>query len=138
MKLKEIRKDFREEAEKEKKELEDSYRESVRQTKERKALDTKKKVWYRKIMKKFKIRLIAMGMSGTAEVLFNGEPTLDIGEDRVAVLLDEGLLKLEPDKFHQPKNFKGEYRYRITYEEIEEEREKKLILGEWIWIINNN
>jgi len=39
-----IRKDFREEVEKEKKELEDSYRESVRQTKERKALDTKKKV----------------------------------------------------------------------------------------------
>jgi len=83
-------------------------------------------------MKKIKIRLTAMGMSGTAEVLFNGEPTPDIVEDRVAVLLDEGLLKLEPDKFHQPKNFKGEYRYRITYEEIEEEREKKLILGEWV------
>ena len=42
-----IRKDFREEAEKEKKELEESYKESVRQTKERKALDKKKKVWYR-------------------------------------------------------------------------------------------
>ena len=83
-------------------------------------------------MKKFKINLIAMGMSGTAEVLFNGEPTLDIVEDRVAVLLDEGLLKLEPDNFHQQKNFKGEYRYRITYEELQEEREKKLILGEWI------
>jgi hypothetical protein len=83
-------------------------------------------------MKKFKINLIAMGMSGTAEVLFNGEPTLDIVEDRVAVLLDEGLLKLEPDKFHQPKDFNGEYRYRLTYEEIEEEREKKLILGEWV------
>lgn len=39
-----IRKDFREEAEKEKKELEESYKESVRQTKERKALDKKKKV----------------------------------------------------------------------------------------------
>ena len=47
MKLKEIRKDFREEIEKEKKELEESYKESVRQTKERKALDIKKKVWYR-------------------------------------------------------------------------------------------
>ena len=44
MKLKEIRKDFREEIEKEKKELEESYKESVRQTKERKALDKKKKV----------------------------------------------------------------------------------------------
>ena len=42
-----LRKDFHEEAEKEKKELEDSYKESVRQTKERKALDIKKKVWYR-------------------------------------------------------------------------------------------
>ena len=42
-----LRKDFREEVEKEKKELEDSYKESVRQTKERKALDIKKKVWYR-------------------------------------------------------------------------------------------
>ena len=41
-----IRKDFLEEAEKEKKELEDSYKESVRQTKERKAFDIKKKVWY--------------------------------------------------------------------------------------------
>ena len=39
-----IRKDFREEVEKEKKELEESYKESVRQTKERKALDKKKKV----------------------------------------------------------------------------------------------
>ena len=39
-----IRKDFREEAEKEKKELEESYKESTRQTKERKALDKKKKV----------------------------------------------------------------------------------------------
>ena len=39
-----IRKDFREEVEKEKKELEESYKESVRQTKERKELDKKKKV----------------------------------------------------------------------------------------------
>tara|TARA_Y100001938_G_scaffold134114_1_gene194244 strand:+ start:370 stop:573 length:204 start_codon:yes stop_codon:yes gene_type:complete len=39
-----IKKDFREQAEKEKKELDDSYKESVRQTKERKALDKKKKV----------------------------------------------------------------------------------------------
>ncbi len=39
-----IRKDFREEIEKEKKELEESYKESVRQTKERKVLDKKKKV----------------------------------------------------------------------------------------------
>ena len=42
-----IKKDFREEIEKEKKELEESYKESVRQTKERKALDIKKTVWYR-------------------------------------------------------------------------------------------
>ena len=39
-----IRKDFREEIEKEKKELDESYKESVRQTKERKALDKKKKI----------------------------------------------------------------------------------------------
>ena len=61
-------------------------------------------------MKKFKIRLIAMKMSGTVEALFNGEPTLDIVEDRVAVLLNEGLLKLEPDNFYQPKDFNGRYR----------------------------
>ena len=84
------------------------------------------------IMKKFKIRLVTMGASGTAEVLFNGEPTLDIIEDRAAVLLDEGLLKLEPDKFSQPKDFKDRYRYKLTYEEIEKEREKKLVLGEWV------
>ena len=84
------------------------------------------------IMKKFKIRLVTMGMSGTAEVLFNGEPTLDIIEDRAAVLLDEGLLKLEPDKFSQPKDFKGRYRYKLTYEEVEKEKEKKLVLGEWV------
>ena len=83
-------------------------------------------------MKKFKINLIAMGMSGTAEVLFNGEPTLDIVEDRVAILLDEGLLKLEPDKFHQLKDFNGKYRYRLTYEEIQEKEKKELILGEWV------
>ena len=39
-----IKKDFLEEIEKEKKELEESYKESVRQTKQRKALDKKKKV----------------------------------------------------------------------------------------------
>ena len=83
-------------------------------------------------MKKFKIRLVAMGMSGAAEILFNGEPTLDIIEDRAAVLLDEGLLKLEPDKFSQPKDFKGRYRYKLTYEEVEKEKEKKLVLGEWV------
>ena len=83
-------------------------------------------------MKKIKIRLTAMGMSGTAEVLFNGEPTPDIVEDRVAVLLDEGLLKLEPDKFNQPKDFDGKYRYRLTYEEIQEKEKKELILGEWV------
>ena len=71
-------------------------------------------------------------MSGTAEVLFNGEPTPDIVEDRVAVLLDEGLLKLEPDKFHQLKDFNGNYRYRLTYEEIQEKEKKELILGEWV------
>ena len=84
-------------------------------------------------MKKFKIRLVAMGMSGTAEILFNGEPTLDIVEDRAAVLLDEGLLKLEPDKFSQPTDFKGRYRYKLTYEEVQEkEKEKELVLGEWV------
>ena len=41
---KKLRKDFREQAEKEKKELDDSYKESARQTKERKALDKKKKI----------------------------------------------------------------------------------------------
>tara|TARA_B100001964_G_C13937445_1_gene467384 strand:+ start:126 stop:284 length:159 start_codon:yes stop_codon:yes gene_type:complete len=39
-----LKKDFREEAEKEKKELDFSYKESVRQAKERKELDKKKKV----------------------------------------------------------------------------------------------
>ena len=39
-----VQKDFREQAEKEKKELDESYKESVRQTKERKALDKKKKI----------------------------------------------------------------------------------------------
>ena len=43
MKIKKIKKDFREEAEKEKKELEDSYKESVRQAKERKHLTQKRK-----------------------------------------------------------------------------------------------
>ena len=38
-----IKKDFREEAEKEKKELEESYKESVRQAKERKHLTQKRK-----------------------------------------------------------------------------------------------
>ena len=43
MKLKKIKKDFLEEAEKEKKELEDSYKESVRKAKERKHLTKKQK-----------------------------------------------------------------------------------------------
>ena len=83
-------------------------------------------------MKKFKVTLIAMGMSGTAEIPFNGEPTIDIVEDRVATLLNEGLLKLKPDNFHRSKDFDGKYRYRLTYEEIQEKEKKELILGEWV------
>ena len=48
-------------------------------------------------------------------------------EDMVALLIERGEMKLEPDK-----GFHSRDRWTLTYEEVTEEKEKELVLGTWI------
>jgi hypothetical protein len=45
----------------------------------------------------------------------------------VALLIERGEMKLEPDK-----GFHSRDRWTLTYEEVTEEKEKELVLGTWI------
>ena len=85
-------------------------------------------------MKKYKIRFYGFGIFGTTEMLFNTEPTIEMLEDTLALHMDKGLAKIESDTFYSGT------RFTIAYEEIFDEvkKEKELILGSWVWIINNS
>ena len=78
-------------------------------------------------MKKFKVRLTGMGIQATGIIPFEKEPTLEEVENTTALYLNEKLMKVESDV-----NFYADDRYNLTYEELSEEREKKLVLGEWV------
>jgi hypothetical protein len=78
-------------------------------------------------MKKFKVRLTGMGIQATGIIPFEKEPTLEEVENTTALYLNEKLMKVESDI-----NFYADDRYNLTYEELSEEREKKLVLGEWV------
>ena len=79
-------------------------------------------------MKKYKIRFYGFGIFGTTEMLFNTEPTIEMLEDTLALHMDKGLAKIEPDTFY------SDTRFSIIYEEIFDEvkKEKELILGSWV------
>ena len=77
-------------------------------------------------MKKYKIRLVGMGIEAVAIIPFENEPTIEEVENQTALYLNENLMKIERDG-----NFFSNKRYMLTYEEIKPER---VIL----WIINNN
>ena len=64
-------------------------------------------------MKKYKIRLIAMGIEAVAIIPFENEPTIKEIENQTALYLNENLMKVERDG-----NFYSNKGYRITYEEI--------------------
>ena len=78
-------------------------------------------------MKKYKVRLVGMGIEAVGIIPFENEPTIEEVENSTALYLNENLMKVESDE-----KFYADNRYMLTYEELQEEREKKLILGEWV------
>jgi hypothetical protein len=78
-------------------------------------------------MKKYKVRLTGMGIEAVGIIPFEKEPTLEEVENTTALYLNEKLMKVEHDG-----NFYAKGRYMLTYEELQEEREKQLVLGELV------
>ena len=78
-------------------------------------------------MKKYKVRLVGMGIEAVGIIPFKNEPTIEEVENSTALYLNEKLMKIESDE-----KFYANNRYMITYEELETEKEKKLVLGEWV------
>ena len=64
-------------------------------------------------MKKYKVRLVGMGIEAIGIIPFQNEPTIEEVEDAPALYLNEKLLKVEQDG-----NFYAKNRYMLTYEEI--------------------
>ena len=78
-------------------------------------------------MKKYKVRLVGMGIEAVGIIPFENEPTIEEVENTTALYLNEKLMKVESDE-----KFYADNRHMLTYEELQEEKEKKLILGEWV------
>ena len=78
-------------------------------------------------MKKYKVRLVGMGIEAVGIIPFKNETTIEEVENSTALYLNEKLMKVEQDG-----NFYANNRYILTYEELETEKEKKLVLGEWV------
>ena len=78
-------------------------------------------------MRKYKIRLTGMGIEAVGIIPFENEPTIEEVENSTALYLNEKLMKIESDE-----KFYADNRYMLTYEELEAEKEKKLVLGEWV------
>ena len=68
-----------------------------------------------------------MGIEAVGIIPFENEPTIEEVENSTALYLNEKLMKVEQDG-----NFYASDRYMLTYEELQEEKEKQLILGEWV------
>ena len=64
-------------------------------------------------MKKYKVRLVGMGIEAVAIIPFDSEPTIEKLENNVAYYLNNNLMKVEQDG-----NFYAKNRYMLTYEEI--------------------
>ena len=64
-------------------------------------------------MKKYKVRLIGMGIEAVAIIPFDSEPTIEKLENNVAYYLNNNLMKIERDSFFSQK------KYTITYEEVD-------------------
>ena len=78
-------------------------------------------------MKNYKVRLFGRGIFGEHILPCNVEPTTEYIEDSVALLINEGIMELKIEK-----GFHRKDRWTLTYEEIEEEKEKQLVLGTWV------
>ena len=64
-------------------------------------------------MKKYKVRLVGMGIEAVAIIPFDSEPTIEKLENNVAYYLNNNLMKVEQDG-----NFYARDRYMLTYEEL--------------------
>ena len=64
-------------------------------------------------MKKYKVRLVGMGIEAVAIIPFDSEPTIEKLENNVAYYLDNNLMKVEYDG-----NFYAKDRYMLTYEGV--------------------
>ena len=63
-----------------------------------------------------------MGIEAVGIIPFQNEPTIEEVENTTALYLNEKLMKVEQDG-----NFYASNRYMLTYEELETEKEKKLV-----------
>jgi len=78
-------------------------------------------------MKNYKVKLFGKGIIAEHIIPFNIEPTQEQVEDAVALLINEGLMELKFEKgFHRTDG------WTLTYEEISEDGDKQLVLGEWV------
>ena len=64
-------------------------------------------------MKKYKVRLVGMGIEAVGIIPFENEPTIEEVENTTALYLNEKLMKVEQDG-----NFYASDRYMLTYEDI--------------------
>tara|TARA_R100000900_G_scaffold56551_1_gene45981 strand:+ start:183 stop:404 length:222 start_codon:yes stop_codon:yes gene_type:complete len=68
-----------------------------------------------KKMKRYKVRLVGMGIEAVAIIPFDNEPTIEKVENNVAYYLNNNLMKVEASDFYATD------KYRITYEEVQVE-----------------
>ena len=66
-------------------------------------------------MKRYKVRLVGMGIEAVAIIPFDNEPTIEKEENNVAYYLNNNLMKVEASDFYATD------KYRITYEEVQVE-----------------
>ena len=66
-------------------------------------------------MKKYKIRLVGLGIEAVAIIPFDNEPTIEKVENNVAYYLNNNLMKVEANDFY------ATHKYTITYEEVQVE-----------------
>ena len=66
-------------------------------------------------MKKYKIRLVGLGIEAVAIIPFDNEPTTEKIENNVAYYLNNNLMKVEANDFYATD------KYTITYEEVQVE-----------------
>ena len=64
-------------------------------------------------MKKYKVRLVGMGIEAVGIIPFQNEPTIEEVDNQTAFYLSENLMKVEEDG-----NFYAKNRYILTYEEV--------------------
>ena len=64
-------------------------------------------------MKKYKVRLVGMGIEAVGIIPFENEPTIEEVENSTALYLNEKLMKIESDE-----KFYAKDRYMLTYEEV--------------------